>query len=139
MFSFNSEDDAYFAAVDLGIPNIDEVDADVGPPVGEDEGIGGAIDFEEGAGELKREAFDEQALVSSKNATAATKSDNLALQRNINRQPPHQPGPRVHQGHQRGQTSVHQQQQRHQNNSGASSSRLEAITKGLQASLRLPS
>lgn len=45
-FSLNSDDDEFLAALDLGEV---EADADVGRPIGGEEGVGGAIDFEEGA------------------------------------------------------------------------------------------
>lgn len=44
----NSDDDAFFAAVDLDMHFVDETEADVGRPLGEEEGVGGAIDFDEG-------------------------------------------------------------------------------------------
>ncbi len=47
-FAMNSDDDAFFAAVDLDCNLVSELEADVGRPLGEEEGIGGAIDFEEG-------------------------------------------------------------------------------------------
>lgn len=57
-FAMNSDDDAFFAAVDLDANLSSELEADVGRPLGEEEGIGGAIDFEEGTRGLDLE--DEQ-------------------------------------------------------------------------------
>ena len=45
----NSDDDAFFAAVDMDMNLIDEAEADIGRPLGDEEGVGGAIDFDEGA------------------------------------------------------------------------------------------
>ncbi|TDL18781.1 hypothetical protein BD410DRAFT_467602 [Rickenella mellea] len=46
-FMFNSDDDAFLAGVDLGEG---DVAADLGRPIDSEEGVGGAIDFDEGAG-----------------------------------------------------------------------------------------
>ena len=50
-YSFNSEDDALFAEhLDMveAQCRLDETEADMGRPIDSDEGIGGAIDFDEG-------------------------------------------------------------------------------------------
>ncbi|KAI5118012.1 hypothetical protein M0805_003449 [Coniferiporia weirii] len=48
MYSFNSDDDELLAALDLGEGEggWNETEADIGRPIGNNEGVGGAIDFE---------------------------------------------------------------------------------------------
>lgn len=79
-YSLNSDDDAFFASLDLGegeMRLIDEIEADIGRPIETDEGVGGAIDFDEGKRGPHEETAESTSSVEAKTLSDPASSLNL--------------------------------------------------------------
>lgn len=83
-YPLNSDDDAFFASLDLDeveMRLIDETEADIGRPIEVDEGVGGAIDFDEGKRGPHEETAEATSSVEAKTLSDPVSSSNAGQQR----------------------------------------------------------